>query len=296
MLFARPSFACLALAVWLVPRPAHAVEAVAAGNCPLTSDVTAALDQLLEKKLDPAAPAVVTVRDLGETWEVEVAGRGASYPDPSRNCAERVRVAAVFAALVLEPPDREAPARADTVAKAPTQPASLHKHGLELAPEFVVAPGSGTRDAANGWGGGLRWASTGDFLGVSVGVNGVVPVVVKVNQHEASLGRLSFDVSARLSWRAGRVGFGTELGPYGALLFAQGRNLQASSSSTHLDAGARLAVRLSVQSPWISPFLALQGELGARQFDLVVDPSGSVGTAPRVWLGLLLGGALGMTP
>jgi hypothetical protein len=39
----------------------------------------------------------------------------------------------------------------------------------------------------------------------------------------------------------------------------------------------------------VSPFLALQTELSARRFDLVVDSIGNVGTAPRIWLGALAG-------
>jgi hypothetical protein len=44
----------------------------------------------------------------------------------------------------------------------------------------------------------------------------------------------------------------------------------------------------------LSPFLALQTELSARRFDLVVDSIGNVGTAPRIWLGALVGASISL--
>jgi hypothetical protein len=43
---------------------------------------------------------------------------------------------------------------------------------------------------------------------------------------------------------------------------------------------------------WLSPFLAFQAEFSARRFSLMVDPIGDVGTAPRIWLGLLAGASV----
>jgi hypothetical protein len=44
----------------------------------------------------------------------------------------------------------------------------------------------------------------------------------------------------------------------------------------------------------VSPFLGLQAEVSARHFSVVVDPSGNIGTAPRIWLGVLAGGSISL--
>jgi len=96
---------------WLIlassfhPRLAQAATVDAAGDCPAGADIDAALAQLLSTEAGRTSSAAITVRDLGATWSVHVAGRSATYSDPDRNCSERTKVAAVFVALVLEPPD-----------------------------------------------------------------------------------------------------------------------------------------------------------------------------------------------
>ena len=50
----------------------------------------------------PALPPRVT--DLGDRFEVAVAGQGGLYTDINRDCVERARIAAVFIALVLTTP------------------------------------------------------------------------------------------------------------------------------------------------------------------------------------------------
>ena len=288
---ARRYLGWLILASVLHPQAARAAAVDSSGDCPAGADVDAALAQLLSAKSDRSSLATVTVRDLGTAWSVHVAGRSATYSDPDRNCPERTKIAAVFAALVIEPPDIENPNPAPAIRQSAgsTQPRLSRGHRLDLAPEFLVAPGSGGRSPAMAWGGSLRWLASGERFGVTAGLEAGYPTVAKVQPYELSLGRVSLDVSANLSWRWGAAEMGIEIGPYGALLLAQGRGLDPSASSTHIDAGGRLGFRAQTMGRRLSPFLALQTELSARHFDLVVDPIGNVGTAPRIWLGALAG-------
>jgi hypothetical protein len=286
----------LTLASVFFPLLAQAATVDAAGDCPARADIDAALTQLLSAKANRAPSAAVTVRDLGATWSVHVAGRSASYSDPDRNCPERTKIAAVFAALVLEPPDvgEPSPAPALRESAGSRQPRLPRVHRLDLAPEFLFAPGAGRRSSAMTWGGCLRWLASGERFGLTAGLEANYPTVVKVQEYELSLARISIDASASLSWRWSTAELGIELGPYGALLFAHGRGLYPSASSTHMDAGGRLGFRAQTIGRWVSPFLALQAELSARRFSLMVDPIGSVGTAPRVWLGLLAGASISL--
>jgi hypothetical protein len=122
----------------------------------------------------------------------------------------------------------------------------------------------------------------------------MLPTVVRAGAYQARLARMTFDLSPRAWLHVGPASFTLELGPFAGLLFARGRNLSPDDSSTSLDAGARLAVRVELAWRKVSPFLAAQGEVSARRFQMLIEPSGDAGTAPRVWLGLLLGAAFGL--
>jgi hypothetical protein len=296
MVRARRHVGWLMLAFLLNPRLGHAAIVNSTGDCPRSADVEPALAQLLSGRSDRTSSAVVTVRDLGARWSVQVAGRTATYPDPARNCPERTKIAAVFAALVLEPPDMgdlsPAPSRGESTASP--QPRLLRMHRLALAPEFLFAPGAGGRGSARTWGGSLRWLASGERFGLTAGLEASYPTVAKVREYELSLARVSLDTSASLSWRWGAAEFGIEIGPYGTLLLAHGHGLFPNASSAHIDAGGRLGFRVQSVGRRVSPFLAFQAELGARHFSLMVDRIGDVGTAPRIWLGLLAGGSISL--
>jgi hypothetical protein len=294
MISTRRYLGCLILACVLDARLGRAATVDSPGDCPRSADVDAALAQVLSARSDRTSSATVTVRDLGTSWSVQVAGRSATYSDPARNCLERTKIAAVFAALVLEPPDTWQPSPAPPVRESTGSTRVPRTHRLDVAPEFLVAPGAGERSSALTWGGSLRWLASGERFGLTAGLEAGYPAVAKVQQFEMSLGRVSLDVSARLSRRWGGAELGIEIGPYGALLLAQGRGLYMNGSSTHIDAGGRLGFRVQTVGRRVSPFLALQTEVGARHFSLMVDPIGDVGTAPRIWLGLLAGASISL--
>jgi len=292
MVSTRRCLGWLILASVIEPPLGHAAIVDSDGDCPASAEVDAALAQLL--RAGSGSSAAVTVRDLGTSWTVQVAGRSATYSDPGRNCLERTRIAAVFAALVLEPPDVGDPSPAPPIRESAgsAQPRQIRAHRLALAPEFLVAPGAGQRSSALTWGGSLRWLASGERFGLTAGLEASYPAVAKVQEYELSLARISLDTSASISWRWGPAELGVEIGPYAALLLAHGRGLDPNGSSTHFDAGGRLGLRAETIGRWLSPFLAFQAEFSARRFSLMVDPIGDVGTAPRIWLGLLAGASV----
>lgn len=296
MISTRRYLGWLVLVSVLEPRLGQAAMVDSTGDCPRGADIDAALTQLLSAKTGRTSSATVTVRDMGTSWSILVAGRSATYSDPDRNCLERTRIAAVFAALVLEPPDLGEPSPAPPAREStgPKQPRSPRAQRLDLGPEFLLAPGSDGRNSAMTWGGALRWLASGQRFGLTAGLEASYPAVVKVQDYNLSLARISLDASASLSWRWGPAELGIELGPYGALLVAHGRGLYQDASSTHIDAGGRLGFRAQATGRRVSPFLALQAELSARRFPLVVDSVGTVGTAPRLWLGLLAGASISL--
>lgn len=288
----RSRIACLTLAGTLLAgsRVASAQQE-SQSDCPRLAEVRARLDQLLVSGATDA-PEAIEIRDHGASWEIEVAGHGASYPDPVRDCAERTRVATVFAALALEPPTEPEMPAVSRPAEAPSPVQASAHQSVELAPALVMGVRAG--DTATAFAGSLRWQISGLRLGLVAGVAAMLPAVVRAGAYQAELTRVVFDLSPRLWLRAGSAAFTLEMGPFAGLLSAKGRNLSPGGSSTSLDAGARLAVRVELRRRRLSPFLAAQGELSARGFRMLVEPSGDVGNTPRLWLGLLLGAALGL--
>jgi caa(3)-type oxidase subunit IV len=88
--------ACLSLAS---TRPTLAADETS--DCPRLSEVVAALGQVVAADVAQAAASEIAIRDLGSSWQIEVRAHASSYAEPARNCAERAKVAAVFAALVM---------------------------------------------------------------------------------------------------------------------------------------------------------------------------------------------------
>ncbi|HZU84559.1 MAG TPA: hypothetical protein VE987_16635, partial [Polyangiaceae bacterium] len=92
----------------------------AVGPCPRA----AAVDGVLSTMLPAGAPlgaAGATITDLGDEYVVQVGDRSKRYADPTRDCAGRARVAAVFIALAISP-DAASPAQQSGTAAPPAPP------------------------------------------------------------------------------------------------------------------------------------------------------------------------------
>jgi hypothetical protein len=289
----QSSLAHLALAAALCTRTARAEDRDRDSQCPRLADVVAGLGEILATRPGDARTTEIALHDHGVTWDIEVRGHLSTYSDPARDCTERGRVATVFAALVLEPLDADRPGGELSIGadREPSPHRALH-YTLEVAPMLNLAVGAQGGNAPLGFGGQGRATVSGELLGLSVGAEGAVFSDLSLGRYGASIVRAAIDLSGRLSWGPDRLGLATDFGPYLAFLRVQGAGLLESTSSTHVDVGARFALVTRPFGRRIGPFLALEAELGARPFDLTVDPSGFIGTVPRLWLGIALGGAL----
>src|SRR5262245_25504462 len=87
-----------------------------ADACPNPTAVAAALAPLLPKdrvtteSIGDFAVAVQVV-DLGSRYRVSVAGSDRDFSDETRSCDDRAQAAAVFAAVLIEPPTVAIPER-----------------------------------------------------------------------------------------------------------------------------------------------------------------------------------------
>jgi hypothetical protein len=70
----------------------------------------------------------------------------------------------------------------------------------------------------------------------------------------------------------------------------RGEGLAGSSRATRLDAGVRLAVELRIRAtPRLAPSVGLHAEIFPRDYQLDVEPLGTVGSTGRLWVGVSAG-------
>src|ERR1700742_1483654 len=96
--------ALVALAVGRLAGAAEpvAVQVTANGDCPSAASVELLLRRLLpDATFDANAALRGPIVDRGAAFDVDVAGNGRRFADATRQCAERARQAAVFAAFSL---------------------------------------------------------------------------------------------------------------------------------------------------------------------------------------------------
>jgi len=95
------------------------------GTCPDQAAVAAAIGALVPRGV-AALPEAAQVRliDLGETYRVEArsdsAARTRTFRDPTRDCDQRARFAAVFIVLTLLPPELALGVEPEPPPKPPT--------------------------------------------------------------------------------------------------------------------------------------------------------------------------------
>lgn len=81
------------------PAAAADLPVVPQTGCPSESEVKAELERIL-----PGTGAAIAVTDLGAGVRLSVNGAERTFANPSRDCGERARTAALAAAMILSPP------------------------------------------------------------------------------------------------------------------------------------------------------------------------------------------------
>src|SRR5260370_32589999 len=88
---------------------AAAAERTGDARCPSRDAIAFAVGVLLDRSRAPVNADTVAreieVHDLGDRYVVQIRGRRREFTDDARDCSKRVRVAAVFVALTVAPPD-----------------------------------------------------------------------------------------------------------------------------------------------------------------------------------------------
>ena len=282
--------ACLLVMFSTTPaRAAPQVEVRSEGSCPSAEQISTALAYMLKAsgadspKQAGSQILILSVADLGASYRAALAGQARGYEDPARDCEERARVVAVFAAVIIEPPELAAREQG----RAPPR-----REHVELRAGAVADAGLQNDRRGPGWGGEVRAALVGKRLGVELGVGAQTGDTLAWGDYRARITRFPMDISVRGSVRGNHSTASLSLGLAAAFftLRGTGGSLPVQDSGTRFDLGAVTALSLLLfPARGVSPFVTVHASLWPRPYQVVVEPLGEVGSTPVLWLGATLG-------
>jgi hypothetical protein len=272
--------------------------------CPTPAQIVTVLRRLLPRtkvtaESGPAAPADAAIKDEGSQYRVSIAGQEREFVDHARQCAERARHAAVFVALVLDPPmipePYDAPPAppvaappslppAERTAPPPRAPATLPALDLTLGGVLQVAPSAGERRATVATGA-MAWVRAKRGLHLALGA-GVLRGAFEFDGVVADAWWVPIHMAAGMSFESDRWEGGAELGPSVGILSVLARDLAQAQNQLRLEWGARGA---AFSRFWLSKNIALylsaEALVRPSRYTLLIDPEGQVGLTPVLWLG-----------
>lgn len=288
--------------------------------CPLPDAVWQELvtlvprERLIARLRGPGKPnASIQIEDLGAMFRISVLGKVREYREEARECAYRAKVAALFAALIIDPralvsaglcerppcsppPEPTPPARIEAKAEAPAPPPAPPSQPLvrlELSP--TVMTGLGATELSTNWGGVLRVALGRGLVVPLLGAGTLWPANTSVGDLRLRQWRLPVDLGIRATLPGSWIDLYGELGLAFALLSERALDLATAKTQTGLELGGRvsLGARLARRAG-LAPFISLQVEFLPDPPRVFALPEGAAGRTPYVWMGACLGASWGM--
>ncbi len=313
--------AAIAIAFASTPGLAEAapmrVSVVSDSACPEATAVSQHLRRLLPPTAVVVHPApetdVVNITDAGDHYAITARDEERSVEDLERNCEERARVAAVFAAMILDPPVIERPQAQP--APPPQTPPVLSTRSLEGAtPERPTPKRELSASDVSAWlsvGILTTWAGSSEqplALGPEVAVRigrGMfqlqssiaitTPIALRFGDARTEVVRLPANVSAYVTTQGSDADVAVGLGLAVEGLHVAGRGDFTPHTQSVLQMGVRAAARGRLLfDEGKSVFCEVNGTFVPSTHDLAIEPDGIIGSTPAVWLGLTLGGSMGL--
>src|SRR5690606_20898140 len=286
------------------------VSILSDGACPAATEVVRHLRRSLTDAavLVHPAPAtdVVEIADNGDHYTIKARDEERDIQDLLRDCDERARVAAVFAAMILDPPTIDTTDGQSDPASTP----ALKGRSLQTD---TPAQQVGTKDAPAWLSLGLltSWAGSSEqpfALGpeVAIGIaHGILrlqsslaittPIKLRFGEAKADVVRLPANVSAYVGTRRSDVDVAVGLGLAVEGLHIAGRGDFTPHTQSVLQLGLRAAARgRLLLDEGRSLFCDINGTFVPSTHDLAIEPDGVVGSTPPVWFGVTLGGTIGL--
>jgi hypothetical protein len=279
--------------------------AAQASNCPSREAVAAAVGALLDRSRSPANVASlekeIEVRDAGERYVVQIRGRRREFGDEARDCAKRIRIAAVFVALTVAPPDVALPELPAEPAPEPPPPLPQAPGPAAVAPEprarswwpeidlgalVGMAP---RRDASLFFmGAELRASFTSEHWGIALGASLPTANTLAFANARVRLARYPLDLAARLRIAGPAVMAVFDVGPTVALVQVRGIDLEGAQTLSRAEVGVRAAATLAAPGAF-APYLRVFSEFVPAPHELALEPRGPIGRLPGAWVGVAAG-------
>ena len=288
---------------------------VGASLCPLPDAIWQELvtlvprEHLLSRLRGPGRENTsIQIEDLGATFRVSVLGKVREYREEARECVYRAKVAALFAALIIDPaallnaagcerppclpvPPPAPPTRVEAKALAALPPRPLVR--LEVGPTLIT--GLGAEEGAAHWGGALRLALGRGRVAPVLGVAALWPADTSIGGVRLRQWRLPVDLGLRATLPGSWVDFYGELGFAFALVSERALALATARSQTGMELGGRvgLGARLARRAG-LTPFVSLQADFLPDPPRVFALPEGLAGRTPYVWMGACVGASWGI--
>jgi hypothetical protein len=272
---------------------AHAAQTVVlAGSddgCPSRAAVASALVAIVPsvriESGEPADGPRVELWDEGAQFRVSTGTDAREFTDWAHRCDERARKAAVFIALVLEPP---------TVRPPPPPPPPWPKNAV-LAVELEAAALLDAAPQMELYSGGAAAALFvgARYVGGVLGVGALSPTTLELKGARARLWRIPVELGLRGRLRRGRVGLAIDAVAFVGAQVTEGLDVVNARTDTRAELGVGVAARIEwvATRRWV-PFLAFRAEVVPEPYNLTLPSVGVVGTTPQYWVGGALGIAL----
>ncbi|HMJ55639.1 MAG TPA: hypothetical protein VK540_26370 [Polyangiaceae bacterium] len=270
--------------------------------CPTAAQVATVLERMLPRTkitADTGSPgaAEATVSDQGVRFRVTIAGQERSFDDGAHQCTERARHAAVFVAMVVDPPaiadlpsePPAAPAPVVPPVDAPRPPPERRPSGWQwdtaLGAVMLVAPeGEHRRNAVAQGVAAFARGKRGFHLGLGAGV---LHGTLHFDVANADAWWIPIDVAAGFTTRTKVWEIGAEVGPSASILSIAGENLKGARRQLRLEVGGRVSAWSRFWfSKQFGAFLSAEAVVRPFPFVLDIDPRGGVGEMPALWLGV----------
>jgi hypothetical protein len=292
--------------------------------CPSRDSIEVAVQSLLGKsQLSSEELNLVEVSDLGDRYVIKVKGRVREYTDETRDCAKRARVAAVFVALTVAPPDIGAPdegsspktdisqpepaPQASTLSPAaaapPIQPVSTPAvtrptrlpqswtPGAEIGVSASMAPRSDR--TLFDMGGQFEFLFTSPQWGLVLGANIPTSSTLMLESIRIQQSRYSALLGLRFNLHTEQLRGALDICAMSALLRLRQLDLPSANTSSNVESGLHVGTTWALSGRLISPYVGGYAELVPATIPIAVEPRGVVGHSSAVWLGLSAGVALG---
>lgn len=308
------------LLLTLFTRGTIADEPYSPDRCPSQEATIAAVSTLLARSsILPEDLQQVDIEDLGERYVISVKGRSREYTDITRDCTKRARVAAVFVAMTLSPPDiglpesteepgakrrDSAPALGSSAALPPSIVAPVHKQpspfvarSRQWSPRVELGAKAELPaqcyDVGISWSGHLRLGLSSPNWGVTMGVDAPARSTFEVQPIRVQLARFTADLSLRVSGDLGQTRTNLDIGPLISLVQLRRLDQLDSNLVARWQTGFRFGANVIVLAGAISPFVGTDVEVIPVPVSIAVKPDGVIGHLSVVWLGFTAGLSLG---